>query len=131
MLWDGERISGLLDFEWARPGPPDLDLDILLRFCAYPHLHVAPDYEDRTRASDYAEVPWWIAEDYPELFDAPYVTERVRLYGFAWDVAELIAFPPRCDPRKLPVEHPYHRLRHAIDRTSYLDVLGDEARISI
>jgi aminoglycoside phosphotransferase (APT) family kinase protein len=44
ILWDGERITALLDFEWARQGPPDLDLDILLRFCAYPHLHVAPDY---------------------------------------------------------------------------------------
>lgn len=126
VLWDGERITALLDFEWARPGPPDLDLDILLRFCAYPHLHVAADYEDRTWARDYLEVPWWLAEDYPELFDAPFVTERVRLYAFAWDIAEVLAFPPRTELRNLPLEHPLHRIRHALEHTSYLDSLSGE-----
>lgn len=124
ILWDGERITALLDFEWARNGPPDLDLDILLRCCAYPQLHVAPDYEDRTRPIDYEPVPWWLSEDYPELFEAPYVFERVRLYGFAWDVAELLAFPPRCSVDKLPFEHPFHRLRRATEETGYLDVLS-------
>lgn len=127
VLWDGRRITALLDFEWARPSPPDVDLDVLLRFCAYPHLHVAADYEDRTRAADYADVPWWLAEDHPEMFDAPYVFDRVRLYGFAWDVAELLAFPPRAEPRYLPVEHPFHRLRRSVQGTGYLDLLGGEA----
>ena len=131
VLWDGERITALLDFEWARQGPPDLDLDILLRFCAYPHLHVAPDYEDRTHARDYEQIPWWIADDYPELFDAPYVFERVRLYGFAWDIAELLAFPPHVEPRHLPDEHPYHRLRRAIEGTGYLDMLNGRAPIQL
>lgn len=124
VLWDGQRVTALLDFEWARTGPPDLDLDILLRCCAYPHLHVAADYEDRTHASDYAQVPWWLAEDYPELFDAPYVFERVRLYGFAWDLAELLAYPPQVEPRQLPSEHPIHRLRRATEEIGYLDVLS-------
>lgn len=124
ILWDGERITALLDFEWSRPGPPDLDLDILLRCCAYPHLHVAPDYEDRTHAEDYSPVPWWLAEAYPALFDAPYVFERVRLYSFAWDIAELLAFPPQVDARKLAPEHPVHRLRRAVEGTGYLDVLS-------
>ncbi len=124
ILWDGRRITALLDFEWARSGPPDLDLDILLRFCAYPHLHVASDYEDRTRACDYSQVPWWLAEDHPGMFDAPYVFERIRLYGFAWDVAELLAFPPRTELRNLPTEHPFHRLRRATEGTGYLDILS-------
>lgn len=126
ILWDGTSITGLLDFEWARPGPPDLDLDILLRCCAFPHLHSAPDYEDRARAIDYREVPWWLAEDYPELFDAPFVSERVRIYGFAWDVAEILAYPPKCEPRQLSHEHPYHRLEQALMGMSYLDALSGE-----
>ncbi len=129
ILWDGQSVTGILDFEWARPGPPDLDLDIFLRCCAYPHLHAAPDYEDRARAMDYREVPWWMADEYPELFDAPFVTERVRVYGFAWDVAELLAYPPRVAPNQLPIEHPYHRLRQAIDGSSYLDALSGELAI--
>lgn len=131
VLWDGERVTGLLDFEWSRSGPPDLDLDILLRFCAFPHLHVAEDYEDRTHARDYAPIPWWLAEEYPELFDAPFVFERVRLYGFAWDIKELLAFPPQVEPRHLPEEHPYHRLRQALEGTGYLDVLNGRAPIQL
>lgn len=129
VLWDGERITALLDFEWSRPSPADVDLDILLRLCAYPHLHVAPDYEDRTRVEDYAPIPWWLAEDYPELFDAPYVADRVRLYGFAWDVAELLAFPPVTEARFLPAEHPLHRLRRAVEGTSHLDAWSGELRV--
>ncbi|GEM_PF-2073553 len=54
VLWNGTAISAMLDFEWARGGPRDLDLDLdlLLRFCAYPFLHVAADYEDQTLAAD-------------------------------------------------------------------------------
>ncbi len=131
VLWDGEQLTALLDFEWARKGPPDLDLDILLRFCAYPHLHVAEDYEDRTHSRDYVQVPWWLAEDYPELFDAPFVFERVRLYGFAWDIKELLAYPPQREVRLLPEEHPYHRLRRAVEGTGYLDLLNGRAPIQI
>lgn len=130
VLWNGERITAILDFEWSRSGPPDLDLDILLRFCAYPQLHVAPDYESLTHADDYADVPWWLAEDYPELFDAPYVFERVRLYGIAWDVKELLEFPPQAQPAKLHRDHPYHRLRRMLAGLSHLDLLNERAPIS-
>lgn len=130
VLWDGERLTAILDFEWSRSGPPDLDLDILLRFCAYPHLHVAPDYEAITHAEDYADVPWWLAEDYPALFDAPYVFERVRMYGIAWDVKELLEFPPQVVPGKLHHDHPYHRLQRTVDGVGHLDLLNERAPIS-
>ena len=124
VLWDGTQISAVLDFEWSRSGPPDLDLDVLLRFCAYPYLHVAADYEDRTHVVDYADVPWWLAADYPDLFDAPYVFDRVRLYSIAWDVRELLAFPPKGEPRELHSDHPYHRLRQMLSGSGYLDRLN-------
>ena len=47
VLWDGFSVTGLLDLEWARGAPPDLDLDVFLRFCAHPHWFVAPEYSDR------------------------------------------------------------------------------------
>ena len=51
VLWDppSSRITAILDFEWARRGPADLDLDVLLRCVAYPKLHVAADYEHLTQ----------------------------------------------------------------------------------
>ena len=47
VLWHEGRITALLDVEWARPGPRDLDLDILLRCAAYPQLHVGDEYVER------------------------------------------------------------------------------------
>lgn len=131
ILWDGERITALLDFEWARPGPPDLDLDILLRMVAYPKLHVAEDYEHRTRAEDYSDVPWWLANDYPELFEHRGQYERICVYSIAWDVKELLQFPPPCDVRHLPAEHPYHRLAGTVRGTGYLALLNGESTIRI
>lgn len=124
VLWDGEKITAMIDFEFARPGPPDLDLDVLLRFCALPQLHVAADYENVTKASDYAEVPWWLAEDYPELFAHPRQFERVRLYSLAWDVHELLTFPPTEPLRDLHRHHPYRRMVDVLRGTSYLDRLN-------
>ena len=37
VLWDGEHgARAVLDLEFARAAPPDLDLDVFLRFCAFP-----------------------------------------------------------------------------------------------
>ena len=127
VLWDGTTVTALLDFEWCRPGPPDLDLDVLLRFCAYPYLHVAEDYEHLTRAEDYAAVPGWMTDVYPELFDDPNAFERTRIYSIAYDVRELLLFPPTRSPRELSKHHPYNRLERTIDGRSHLDHLAGTA----
>jgi len=129
ILWDGAEVTALLDFEYARPGPPDLDLDVLLRFCALPHLHVAPDYEHLTKAEDYAEVPWWLAEEYPELFSHPRQLDRVRLYSIAWDIRELLAFPPQEPLTRLHKHHPYQRLSQNLRGTHYIDRFNGEASV--
>src|SRR4051794_2569340 len=125
VLWHPpeQRITAILDFEWARRGPADLDLDVLLRCVAYPKLHVAADYEHLTKTEDYAEVPYWLSECYPELFSFPRQLERVRLYAIAWDVRELLRFPPSGQPGELHPAHPYHRLMRTINGTSYLDTM--------
>jgi aminoglycoside phosphotransferase (APT) family kinase protein len=130
MLWDGEQLTALLDFEWARPGPPDLDLDVLLRFVAYPFLHVAADYEHLTLAADYAPIPRWLQEDYPELFAHPRQFERVQLYSIAWDVQELLRFPPLTAVDQLHEHHPYNRLLRLLRGVSYLDAMNGNVAIS-
>ncbi|MCU0310194.1 MAG: aminoglycoside phosphotransferase family protein [Acidimicrobiales bacterium] len=125
VLWDGTAISALLDFEWARGGPADLDLDVLLRFCAYPFLHVAEDYEAETLSSDYAPVPYWLAEDYPELFAHPRQLDRMRLFCIAFDVRQIVAFPPQAAAKSLSPHHAVNRLERAVRGTSHLDRLAD------
>jgi aminoglycoside phosphotransferase len=124
VLWHEGQITALLDVEWARPGPRDLDLDILLRCSAYPQLHVGDEHVGRTRTEDYAEVPWWLAQAYPALFEYPRQIDRVRMYSIAYDVRDLLASPPQAAPRHLPELHAYHRLQRVIERKSYIDVLG-------
>lgn len=121
ILCDRGDVTALLDFEWARPGPSDLDLDILLRCCAYPQLHVGARHEARTHAEDYAPVPGWLLEDYPSLFSIPDLLDRMRIYSLAYDVRELTAFPPTSDLSDLSPLHPYHRLARVVERRSYLD----------
>jgi len=117
-------VTALLDFEFSRTAPADVDLDVLLRFCAFPYLHVAEDYEHLTRAEDYADVAWWMAEDYPELFDFPHEFERTRIYSIAYDVRELLLFAPPRPPRELSKHHPYNRLERTVRGTSHLHRLA-------
>lgn len=124
VLWSSGGVTALLDVEWARPGPRDLDLDIILRCCAYPDLHVGAEHADATRPEDYAEVPWWLAKAYPALFQYPRQIDRVRIYSVAYDVRDLLAAPPAVSPRHLADRHAYHRLRRLVERKSYIDALG-------
>jgi scyllo-inosamine 4-kinase len=124
VIWHDGAVTALLDVEWARPGPRDLDLDILLRCAAYPELHVGEEHVARTRAADYTEVPWWLGKAYPELFEFPRQIDRVRLYSIAYDVRDLLASPPQVSPHRLPDDHAYNRLLRIVRRKSYIDVLG-------
>jgi aminoglycoside phosphotransferase len=121
VLWDGEQVTALIDFEWARPAPCDLDLDVLLRFCAYPYLHVADDYEAATTAEAYEEVPSWLAEDYPQLFAAPRLVDRLRIYAIAFEVRQVLLSPPDRPTRDLSPHHPLHRLVRLLTGRSHLD----------
>jgi aminoglycoside phosphotransferase len=123
VMWDGTRITGILDFEWARAATPDLELDVLLRFCAFPFLHVAEDYEQVTVPEDYAEVPQWLAEDYPDLFANPRLGDRLRVYSMAYDLRDLLMSPPDRPVEELSHLHPYHRLADTVDGRGHLDLL--------
>ncbi len=127
VLWDGHVVTSLLDLEWSRRAPIDVDLDVFLRFACFPYLHVAEDYEADTRAIDYAEVPYWLAEDYPELFGFPHSFERLRLYSIAYDVHELLLFPPLRSPRELSPHHAYRRLERTTRGLGHLDRLAGNA----
>lgn len=123
ILWDMGHVTALLDVEWARPASPDLDLDILLRCCAYPSLHVADRVVSRTHAKDYAQVPEWLAEAYPDLFAVPNQLARMRVYSIAYDARELLAFPPPVPRDDLPPTHAHQRISAVVRHRSYLDAL--------
>lgn len=131
ILWDGHSISALLDFEWCRGAPPDLDLDVLLRFCCHPNWYVAPDYEAVTHAYDYVDVVNWFKSDYPALFSSPYLFERLLMYEISYDVHDLLSelrsgsdIGQSMGISGLPSWHPLHRLADALRGSSHLHQLA-------
>ncbi len=119
VIWDGDRVRGLIDFEWARGAPAELDLDVFLRMCAYPMLHVADAYRSVSLPEDYAEVPRWFASAYPELFDGPRLLDQLELFSLAFDLHELVRFPPRAG-EDLPPLHARHRLAATLRGSGHL-----------
>lgn len=124
VLWDGNRVHVLLDWKWARPAPPDVDLDVLLRFCAHPYVYVADAHRHHATSDEFVDVPWQLAEAYPALFATHRQFDRMRVYSLAYDVRELLYYPPPVPVDRLPDHHAYHRIEAVVAGRSYLDSLA-------
>ena len=97
------KTCALIDFEFARMGPPDLELISVLR---------ALEVETRLGVPR----PPLLAEDYPELFAAPDLDRRLWLYAIAYTIRQIIFWPPdRSEADGLAASHPLHTLRRLID----------------
>ena len=121
VMWDGDTITALLDLEWSRVGAADIDLDVLLRFCAEPSLHVAGDYAHLAKRKDYREVPRWLHAAYPALFAHPRLKDRLTLYNLSYDVRGLLLDPPTRPAEALPTHHPYNRVRRLVAGDTHLE----------
>lgn len=93
VLVDETGIGGIVDWGRARWGPPDLELDILLRFVRYPWLFAAEGAEEAVRRQDFGRVPAWMGVGYPELFAHARLTDRLRLYALSYDLRQLLRHP--------------------------------------
>ena len=124
VLWDGHQVAGLLDFKWSRPAPADLELDVLLRYCALPFIYVDGNRRRLVTAEAHAQVPWQLADACPELFGSPRQFDRMRVYSIAHDVRELLLYPPPLPVDRLPEHHPHRRLQRMVQGQSHLDHLA-------
>lgn len=118
ILWDGRQITALLDFEWCRGGPADLDIDSIARYCRYPFAHVPEPASQQQRSSDYSEVLGWLAADLPELFAIPHLDDRLLLFDIAFELHELVSHPDLGSRRELGALHPLNRLAGKLARTT-------------
>jgi aminoglycoside phosphotransferase (APT) family kinase protein len=121
LLWEAGQISALLDYETAHIAPLDLELDLFLRYCAFPTLFVAEKYEDLIDAKDYQAVPGWLYEVYPALFEMDHLVEHLRLYSLAYDLKLLMDFPPRKPVDPTEETALLNRIQAVVARRSYLD----------
>lgn len=104
----GGELRALLDFEWVRVGPRDLDLQAFLRA------------ED---AADSTDVIARLAGHDPALVAHPHVVERLWLYDLACTLRDVIVEPATTAPADLPTHHPLRRLPRIVESPAYLERL--------
>ncbi len=98
VLWDNDHLTALLDFEGARPAPPDQELDTLLRCVREPENFAGPVGQLGPARAELAAVPDWLAAAYPDLFTHPRLPERLAVYEALWRLVQLLHFPPGTGP---------------------------------
>jgi len=105
LVHDGQ-VSALIDFEFSRMGPADLELLSVIR---------ALDMESRLGLPR-PPLLAWLAEDCPELFAAPDLDNRLWTYAIAYTIRHVIFWPPdRPEADGLDPAHPLHTLRRLAD----------------
>ncbi len=85
VILDGGHVTGLIDFEGSRLGPPDIELDMLLRSMTF-QVH-----EDANRRS---RILGPMAEVYPALFGRPDLTLRLEVQEAQWHLVQLHHWQP-------------------------------------
>lgn len=111
VLTDGENITALVDFEWARSAPSVIDLSVMLRFCSDPELHVGATDDFDAHGTDYRDVPGWLREVYSELFSHPHLEDRLFVSTLAYDIRDLLRYPPLVPPAETPSYEPQKRMK--------------------
>jgi hypothetical protein len=96
VLWHHGRLAALLDLEWARLGPPDLELATISGDGAGIQ---ARGVSSAVSASE-LQLFTWLRAGYPELFDRGHLTERVWLYDICFRIRQACAWG-RLGPRSV------------------------------
>ena len=118
VIVDEGRVTGLIDFAEASAQPADVELDIILRWCAkareYPP---APDGRGLD-GTTLTEVPGWLRGAYPELFGREHLRERLNSYDMHRELA-LYAHHPQPGAR----EAAHDRIARLLSGHNHLDGL--------
>ena len=100
--WDGERVTGLLDLEWVRRGPPWIDL-VSVRDNALAGDEFSEPHQ-RLLDTLRAEVPG---------LEAPDLVRWLTVVELAFQLRQILVWPPPGpDPA---VDHPIRLLRRLLD----------------
>lgn len=103
VIWNGVRVAALLDFEWARLGPPDLELQPLL--------------------ASHGEVLRSLINAYPDIVADAQVVDRLWLYDLSATLRDLLVKAPLPATEDLPPWHPKQRLPIVLGGPGYIEAL--------
>lgn len=119
VMVDEGRVTGLIDFSEAVAQPADVELDIILRWCAkasaYPPVPGGRGLDEKTLT----DVPGWLRGAYPELFESEPLRERLLFYDMQRELA-LYTHHPLADGREAARD----RIAHVLSGNNHLDGLA-------
>ena len=106
VLVENGAVTALIDFEFARTGPVDLELISVVR---------ALDAEERAGVKRPPLLDW-LRQDYPEAFVHPDLSLRLWLYAISYSLRQALFWPAdRPETAGLDPTHPLHTLRRLVD----------------
>ena len=108
VIWDGMRLVALLDYEWGRLGPPDLELQPLL---------LSDDATALIRS---------VVDSHPGITAHPQFVERLWLYDLSATLRDLLVKAPLPATGDLPPWHPKRRLPMVLAGPGYIEALLSE-----
>lgn len=89
---DAIGISAVVDWEGAHCGPPELELEMLLRWVDAAHdMGERPGTTPRIRLGDCDSLVADVAKQLPELFGAPTLRARLEVHDLHWHLVQLLA----------------------------------------
>jgi hypothetical protein len=105
VIWNDTLLVALLDYGWARLGPPDLELQPLLL------------------SADAAALIPSVVDASPGIAAHPRVVERLWLYDLSATLRDLLVKAPLPADGDLPSWHPKRRLAMVLEGPGYIDAL--------
>lgn len=107
VLWN-DGVVALIDWEWTRLGPPEMEIE--------PYLYRGTDPEDEC-----AQQLGWLAAAHPAAFAAPDLLRRVWLIQLARTLREVLLWQPDRPEPQLEPDHALRRLRQIAYDSGHLE----------
>lgn len=104
ILIDSSNNIKVIDFERALIAPIDYELDIFLRMCYNPIKYASLEEEKYVNINDYKDIPKYLKEYYPEIFDFEYFNIRHLIYDLEANLRILPRFKDDIELRDKVIE---------------------------
>lgn len=90
ILADGDKVTGIIDWDWASYAPADYELRSMLDYAHAPKYYVEEHLEPYFEGKQLIDEMQLYKKYYPELFSHPNLENRIKLYMIE-DILDAIA----------------------------------------
>lgn len=92
IFYDNGKVK-IIDFERSMYAPRDFELDIIYRMIRKPWKFASEETEQFINLSDYSNIMIYIKKYYLELFESPFLYQRLAIYDMVYFLKQLVKNP--------------------------------------